>query len=147
MSLCLINCFKIYFKIGIIRRRHAFCQQDFSIIVLCFKQRKNDKTLIDWYLSVKTINNIRFKYSQLKTFFLALLKEIKQRISSYISLALTIINMKVILRELLGLLNLSRAQTFYIYKLTKVIVICQNKHLFFTIFKIVLLSFKSLNNS
>ena len=56
----------------------------------------------------------------LKNFFLilALLKVAKQSISSSISLALTVINMEIVVEELLGLANLAEAQVFHIHELT-----------------------------
>ena len=35
----------------------------------------------------------------------------------------------MVLKEFLGLINLSKAQIFYIYKATKVVVVCEDKHL------------------
>lgn len=52
----------------------------------------------------------------------------------------------MILREFLGLIDLSRAETLYSYKLTKVIIIYQDKTFVLTIFKLIPLYFKNFDN-
>ena len=57
-------------------------------------------------------------------FFLSiLLKILKQGIGSSICFALIIIDFKMVLRKFLSSANLSGAQTFYIHKLPKVLMI------------------------
>lgn len=57
-----------------------------------------------------------------------------------------VINLKVILREFLGLINLTKIQTFQIHKLTEVFMVSKDEVLVFTAFYIVMLSLKSLHN-
>lgn len=57
-----------------------------------------------------------------------------------------IINLKVILREFLGLIEIARAQVLYFYKLTEVIIISKNEKFIFAIVKIILLNLEGLNN-
>ena len=47
----------------------------------------------------------------------------KQDINSFVSLALTIINMEVVTREYLNLTDLSGAQTLCVYELLEVVMI------------------------
>ena len=61
--------------------------------------------------------------------FCILLRVSKQDISSFISLALIIVNLEVVARELLGLVDLSGAQALCLHKLTEDIVIDEYKHL------------------
>ena len=56
------------------------------------------------------------------------------------------IDLKVVLRELLGLVDLTKAQVFYIHKLTEIIMISKAKNLVFAVFQVVLPSLKGLNN-
>lgn len=67
-------------------------------------------------------------------FTLTSLKEAGQGIGSNIGLFLTIINSKVVLKEFLGPLNLTRAQALCIYKVTKVVVIDEPKDVIFAAF-------------
>ena len=53
----------------------------------------------------------------------------------------------MVLREFLGLVDLTKAQTFYIHELMEVIIISKDKNFIFTIFQIVTLSLKNFNNS
>ncbi len=65
---------------------------------------------------------------------LALLKEVRQSISRSISLYLTIIDLEVVLKKVLGPADLARAQAFCIYKLIEVIMISKDKNLVFATF-------------
>ena len=56
------------------------------------------------------------------------------------------IDLKVVIRELLGLLDLMRAYALSIYKPTEVVVVCKDKDLVFTTFQVVAPNFKNLNN-
>ena len=58
-----------------------------------------------------------------------------------------IVNLKIILKKFVSLINLSRAQIFYIYETTKVVIIYKNKYLIFITFQIVILCFKDFDNS
>ena len=51
-----------------------------------------------------------------------------------IFLILLIINLKIVLREFLGPINLFKAQNFYVYKMTKVIIIYKDKNLILAAF-------------
>ena len=68
-----------------------------------------------------------------KHFFLGLasLEEVRQSISYSISFFLIIIDLKVISKKLLGLVDLIKAQIFRIYKLTEVIMVIKDKDLIF----------------
>ena len=52
----------------------------------------------------------------------------------------------MITRELLSLLDVTKAQAFYIHELTEVAVICKDEDLIFEAFQVVPPSLKSLNN-
>ena len=56
-------------------------------------------------------------------FLCTLLRVLRQGVSSSISFALTIINLNVVKEEFLGLADLSKAQTHYIYESAEVFVI------------------------
>ena len=68
-----------------------------------------------------------------KCFFLSLapLWKAKQNISHSISFSLTIIDSKVVSRELLGPADLIKAQVFYIHKLIEVVIVSKNEDLIF----------------
>ena len=53
----------------------------------------------------------------------------------------------MILGELLGLADLSGAKILCIYKATKVVIICEDKHLILATLKIVTLYLENFNNS
>ncbi len=78
---------------------------------------------------------------------LASLGEVKQGISRSISLFLTIIDLEGVLRELLGLADLMRAQTFRIHESTEVIMVSKDKDFIFAAFQVVAPSLKGFNNS
>ncbi len=65
---------------------------------------------------------------------LASLKGTRQGISRNISLSLTIIDLEVVLRELLGLVNLIRTQTLCINESAEVIMASKDKDLVFAAF-------------
>lgn len=66
-----------------------------------------------------------------KSIFLSLasLGKARQSISNSSSLFLAIIDSEVVLQELLGSVNLIKAQSFHIYKLAEVIMVSKNKDL------------------
>ena len=72
----------------------------------------------------------------LKLFFLIMapLREARKGVCSSVCLALTIIDLKMIPRELLGSPNLARAQTLCIHKLTKVIMVGKHQNFVLTAF-------------
>ncbi len=75
------------------------------------------------------------------------LKEVRQGISRSISHSLTVIDSKVVLRELLGPADLAEAQTLCIHELTEVVVISEDEDRVFAVFHVVALSLKGFNNS
>ncbi len=78
---------------------------------------------------------------------LALLEEARQGVSHSIRLSLIIINSKVVLKKILGLMNLIRAQTFYIHQLSEIIMVSKDKDLIFAALQVKTLSFQGFNNS
>ena len=75
---------------------------------------------------VKDLTIFSFKFI---IFILASLQKSWQSICNCICLALAIINLKIVLGEFLGLVDLSGAKTFCIHKMTKIVVIREDKHL------------------
>ena len=53
----------------------------------------------------------------------------------------------MVLEKLLGLANLSEAQTLYIHETTKVVMICEDEHLILAIFQIVIPYLESFDDS
>ena len=92
--------------------------------------------LQDLHLSVRSRNDEEFECFQLKAFFLiqTFLREMRECICSPICFTLTIINLKMITRELLGLKDLTRAQTLCIHELSEVIIVSENKDFVFAVF-------------
>lgn len=84
----------------------------------------------------------------LKYFFLSLilLWESRHGISCNISLSLTIVNLKIVTKELLGLTDLTKAQVLCIYELMEVVIINEDKDLVFIAFQVMILSFAYFNN-
>ena len=78
---------------------------------------------------------------------LASLRKPEQSICNYICFALVVVNLKIVLEELLGLADLSGAHAFHIYKVTKVVVVCEDKHFVFAIFQIVTPCFEGFDDS
>lgn len=70
----------------------------------------------------------------------------KQSIHSRISLSLIIIDLKMVMRKFLDPSNLLRAQTLYIYELTKIVVICEKINLILKTLQVVAPSFEGFNN-
>ncbi len=56
-------------------------------------------------------------------------------------------DLKVVLRELLGPVDLTKAQTFCIHKLTEVIMVNKDEDLIFSALQVVVPSLKGFNNS
>ena len=79
-------------------------------------------------------------------FGLASLGETRKGISHSISLFLTIINLKVVLRKLLGQADMTRAQALCIHVLTKIIMVNKNRELVFAAFQVVASSLERFNN-
>ena len=66
--------------------------------------------------------------------FCTLLGVLRQGISNFVSLALTIIDSEVVTREFLGPTDLPEAQTLCVHESTKVVVVCKDEDLVFAIF-------------
>lgn len=49
-------------------------------------------------------------------------------------------------KRVFSLLNLTKALTFYIYQLIKVVIVYKNENLVFTVYQVILPGFKSFNN-
>ena len=62
-------------------------------------------------------------------FLCTLLKVSRQGIGSFISLALTIIDLKVVTREVLSQVDLPKAQTLQVYELAEVVVVGEYEYL------------------
>ena len=92
------------------------------------------------------MKNLGIFISQSLFLGLASLRETRQGISRSISLALIIINLEVVSRELLGSANLTKAQAFCIHKSTEVIMVSENKDLIFAAFQVVAPSLESYND-
>ena len=80
-------------------------------------------------------------------FILALLEKSRQSICSRICLALAIIDLKVITRELLGPTDLSGAQALCIHETTEVIMVRKDKNLMLAAFQIVTPRLEGFDNS
>ena len=85
--------------------------------------------------------------SELIFLILASLRKLRQSICSCICFALAVVNSKMVLGELLGPADLSRAQTLYIYEATKIVMVYKDKHLVFAIFQIVTPYLEGFDNS
>ena len=77
------------------------------------------------------MKNISIFYLKHFFFHKAFLKKVTQSVYYSISFFLIIINLKKLIKERLGLLNLSKAEIFYICKTSKIIQIDKNKNLIF----------------
>ena len=80
-------------------------------------------------------------------FILFYLQKPQQSNCSYICFVPVVVNLKMVSEKLLGLVDLSRAQTFCIHEVTKVVVIYEDKHFVLAIFQIMMLCLKSFDNS
>ncbi len=76
----------------------------------------------------------------------AFLWEAKQSIGRSISFLLTIIDLEIVSRELLGLVDLTRVQAFYIYQSTEVVIVINDKNLVFATLQVMAPSLESLND-
>ena len=75
-----------------------------------------------------------------------LIKVSRQGISSSVSLALIIIDLKVVTREFPSLTDLSGAQTLCVHELSKFIMVGKHEDFMLRAFWLVLLSLERLNN-
>ncbi len=93
------------------------------------------------------MKNLSFLISERFLLGLASLGEARQSISRSISFSLTIIDSKVVSRELLGPANLTRAQAFCIHESTEVIMVSKDEDLIFVALQVVAPSLKGFNDS
>ena len=93
------------------------------------------------------MNNSAILNSELILLILTSLGKPRQRICSCICLALVIINLKVITRELFGPTDLSGAQALRIYELTEVIKVRKDENLMLAAFQIVTPRLDGLDDS
>ncbi len=93
------------------------------------------------------MENLEFLISESLFLGLASLGEGRQGISRSISFSLTIIDLKVVLKKLSSLVDLTRTQAFYIHELIEVIIVSKDEDLIFVAFKVVTPSLESFNNS
>ena len=75
------------------------------------------------------------------------MRVLKQGISSFICLVLTIIDLKVITREFLSPVNLSETQNFHVYELLEVVIVGKYDDFILKALYVVPLSLESLNNN
>ena len=85
---------------------------------------------------MRPVNIEEFGCSQLELFFLivAPLRKARKGVYSPICLALMVVDLKVISRKFLSLLNMTRAQALCIHEPTKVVIVDKNKNLMFAAF-------------
>ncbi len=83
-----------------------------------------------------------------ESFFLSLtsLREARQSISYRITFFLTIINLEVVSRDLVGSTDLTKAQALDIHKSTEVVIVSKNKDLVFVAFQVVASSLENLHD-
>lgn len=55
--------------------------------------------------------------------------------------------MKIVIKELLNISDLIKAQDFYIHKLTDIVIVNKNNNFIFTTLQVLALSLKNFNNS
>ena len=89
-----------------------------------------------------------FRVLSSKLFFLiqAFVKEMRACIYGSICFTLTIIDLTIVTRKLLGPADLTRAQTLCIYELSEVIMVSENEDFVFAAFYVVLSGFKCFDN-
>lgn len=87
-------------------------------------------------------------YSQLKGFLtcLGFSEGSMKSVYNSISLVLTILNLEIVLREFIGLADLTKAQIFYIHELTEVVAVCKHEDFILIAFKVGLLVLETCNN-
>ena len=73
--------------------------------------------------------------------------EVRQHVCSSVCLALTVINLKVVMREFLSLTDLSGAKTLYIHRPAEVVVFDEYKNFVIAAFWVVPLCLEGFNDS
>ena len=74
------------------------------------------------------------------------MRETKPSVGNFIGFFQITIDLEVIIRKILGLIDLTKAQIFCIYKSTDIIILYKNENLIFLAFQIVPPGFKNFNN-
>lgn len=86
-------------------------------------------------------------FSTLRVVLFGILPKISRKdISNYIGLTLSIMEPKIVLKQCLSSIHLSRAKAFYILKLTQIVMISKNEDLILATFQIMMPDFKNFNN-
>ena len=93
------------------------------------------------------MKNLAIFSLELIFFILASLQKPRQSIYNCICFALAVVDSKMVLEELLGTADLSRAQALCIHKATKIVVVCEDEHFMLATFQIVTPYFEGFDNS
>lgn len=93
---------------------------------------------------MKNLSIFIFEYYFLN---LVSLGKARSNITYSIIFFLDIINLKVVLEERLGLVNLIKTQILHIQELIEVVIVSKDKDLLFVVFQIIIQNLKSFNNS
>lgn len=93
------------------------------------------------------MKNLAIFSSKSDFFDLASREKVGQSICNFIDFFLIIIDLKMVLRELLSLVDQSRAQILYIYETTKVVIVSEIEDFVLTALQVVASSFEDFNNS
>ena len=98
---------------------------------------------------MNSANNKRFSHSQFGAHppYPGFSAEILTKHLQLHLLCPAVVDSKMVLGELLGLANLSKAQALGIHEATKVVVICEDEHFVLASFQIVTPYFENFNNS
>lgn len=129
-ALVIQHSFKIFLAFTLFRPNF----QGLYIFFLQFLQRKSyarNASISEQKL--QPVKNLGIFSSKIFFLVLTFLKRVQQSITSYIGYALRIINQEVVLKNLLSLGNLMRAQVFCIHKFSRVIIVGKHKNFMLTI--------------
>ena len=134
---------------GKAKEKYRSHRWELSKSVMKGRMKIKNWVLLSWYWSVNFINDKKFGHFQLgaHSFIFASWQKSWWSICSCIYFILAIVNSKIVLRELLGLINLPKARTFCICEMMEVTVICEDKNLIFANFQIMMPYYKGFVNS
>ena len=93
------------------------------------------------------MKNLAILSLELIFLILASLRKPRQSICSCICFVLTLVDLKMVSRELLGLADLSGAQSLCIHETTKVVLVCEDEYLVLTTFQLVMPCLQGFDNS
>ena len=127
--------------------RKGICSADNGVLQGCYVSRRSARRAGVGQQKLQTLKDSCILSLKNFLFVLALLRVAKQSINSSISLALAIIDAKIVARQLLGLVNLVEAQTLCIQKPTQVVIISHHQDIELATFQIVAPILKRLNDS